>query len=172
MIEWVRGSRDAYKSIDNIYLNTISKHIYEFSAEQWDTIYNIAHRCPYIFGSSVFKARDLFRLKIDTIEFDDRVLCDTSQTKQSNNFKKISKEFILYPNPTQDYFILQSFKTDSSNLTVFITNIVGTVIDKRKFDTFKQSMLFSCENYSAGLYFCMIKEDDMTVWRSKFIVVK
>ena len=162
----------SHKSIDNIYFNTISKHIYEFNEAQWDTIYETAFKCPYTYGSAVFKARDLFRLKIDTIEFDDRVLCDTSQMKYSDNFKEISNGFRLYPNPSKDYFILQSFKTDSSNLTVFITNVVGTIIDKRKFDTFKQSMLISCEDYSAGLYFCLIKEDDMTVWRSKFIVVK
>ena len=63
------------KSVNEVYLNTVSKDVDGFTSAQASELFDIANQCPMVGGNAVFKARSLYWLIDDAYDFDDQLLC-------------------------------------------------------------------------------------------------
>ncbi len=158
------------KVINDVYLNTVAKKIFSYSNYQWDYINEIAFKCPYLDGRSVYLARTLYNLRIDTMDFDDRDLCDLPPKLDSQSNK--NESFYLYPNPSNDQFILLCNNADTENIIVKITDLTGHEMTQRMLGESDFISLFSTETLPAGLYLCSVIQEDKVIWIQKFVKVQ
>lgn len=78
----------------------------------------------------------------------------------------------IFPNPTSGLLNIEISETKATNLTVEVTNVLGSVIaskDLTKVNA-KEMVTFNLEGNAAGIYFVNISSDNATI--SKRVVIK
>ncbi len=155
------------KAANDVYLNTIAKHTYGFTVAQWDTIVELAFLCPYINGTAVFQARALFRLNIDTVDFDDRVLCGSSPKLEDAN--PILLDFELFPNPTSSILTILASHSLDENLKVVISDLSGKQLFSDWLLKDEAQLVLSTFSLPSGIYFCSVTNSERVIWIDKFI---
>ena len=94
------------KIVYEIYLETFARDIFEFTSEQFETLYNIAVQNPAKGGIAVYSARVLLDLEVDDIE--DKVEGRYAQQNEQQGVKSINSSGVhstgkIIPNPAKKY---------------------------------------------------------------------
>jgi hypothetical protein len=69
------------------------------------------------------------------------------------------KDFIIYPNPTSDRFVIEN--TNGQNLNLFVYNIIGELVLQRKL--FKNKNEIDISSLATGMYTIRVTNNDRTV---------
>ena len=159
------------QTINNIYLNTVCKHIFEFDEYQWNLIDSISHLCPFISGDAVFHARNLFRIKINNIPFNDSYLCLIEPPRIS--FESVLPKFSIFPNPTTDK-VFVNFKNLDTEQTCYVSvvDLLGKKLVTSTIKAREGQMTLDCSKFASGIYFVSVEAGTLSIWGSKFIKMK
>lgn len=112
--------------INEIYLNTLAQGIFTFTSNQESDLINIMEQCPFTGGPAVYKARSLYSLIDNTMDWNDDVICISSGV--SPRLRKPENTFVLYPNPTTGIVSINyKLNTDESG-SVEIKNMLGVPV--------------------------------------------
>ncbi|MES2285344.1 MAG: T9SS type A sorting domain-containing protein [Bacteroidota bacterium] len=88
-----------------------------------------------------------------------------STTTSVNNYS-LKKNFNLYPNPTSNNFTINSNLPEAQKIEITITNCIGQVVDKKKYN-YSSQLIIDLSVKQKGIYFIEIKTDDQASFREK-----
>jgi hypothetical protein len=89
------------------------------------------------------------------------------------NFLNKPEEFMVYPNPSSDYFVIQS--VDMSNTAYQLFNAMGQTITEESItfkitDEQKDNFIVDTHALSNGVYFLILKKNNNIVQQHKIII--
>lgn len=157
------------KSVNEIYLETIAKENYKFSPDQISELEFISSQCPFSSGSAVFKARSLYALINDSIDYDDYVICALNgisprlTSSQSKNFK-------IFPNPASGKINLSYALQKNEQATLKVFNIFGISLLQRSMNWEESEISLNIEKLTPGIYYFAIFKNDKQVNIEKVVV--
>ncbi len=160
------------KQVNDIYLSTIAKGIYKFTAVQESTLVCIAKQCPMAGGNAVFRARALLTLINNTIYYDDKDLCNrVGLTLRKAATKPFEPSAKLYPNPTNESATL-IYKIDSDCKAQFLLfNSLGQQVLNLNLNTDNEKLAFSTSQMLQGIYHYVILCNGTRIDNGKFVVI-
>jgi Secretion system C-terminal sorting domain len=152
-----------------------------FTATEWESIHEIAGRCPQDWGDGVLKARGLWLKYGGAYELkwqecfptheksngsEDRSILQDAHHTLLNNAKS---GIVLYPIPVTDDFKLQTSE-EYMGSQYEIVNLTGVIVQTGSIATEIQS--FNVENLSNGIHFIQIRAFNKRPVTLKFVVQK
>lgn len=159
------------KLIDDVFLNTTAIGINKFNDAQWKTITSIANQCPYRGGDAVFEARAMYRMRNDSIKFNDTLNCKPIKvgTKIAKN-TPIS-DFKISPNPANNWIKVE-FKIEE-NTTLNITDLTGKLLYTQAILKDDGTQNIELSQFNTGAYFvALLNSKGQTLKIQKLIIAK
>ncbi len=146
--------------VNTIALETVLEGNFEFNSAQKDLLESVIYQCPKAGGKPVYRARAMYALINDTIEYEDGANC------ASQGFYRIRKEeesqktvetfnYIVKPNPAKDYILISSIPENSS---IDIYNVQGRIVYSAT--TSSSDMKVNTERLRTGIYYLKIYNSD------------
>jgi hypothetical protein len=161
--------------INEIYLNTLAKREFEFSASQWYQISQIAFLCPLKSASAVYKARGMYSIVDPTANFDDYSIClnqgmqyRTTNTQQNNVDGDITIKQL-------DQTLQVNYTGKSSLQSIRVLNNLGQILTQWQSATTnsqQQTINLSNLNIQNGLYILQAQSANGKFSNRKFIYTK
>ena len=167
------------KKVNEVYLNTIAKRNFDYSASHLSLLESVASQCPWEGGNAVFRARGMLAL-VQRVIINDESMCNAAKSYSNEEDKHVIEEFIveneyikLYPNPAQNYITIElQSKIDAKIESVEIFNISGQGLKYYNNISTEQLFQIELESLSEGMYICRIILSDNSIQTVKFSVVK
>jgi hypothetical protein len=140
------------------------------------TLESIIHICPLAGGPAVYRARAMYQLVSDTIEYQDSLIC-----AQSNYFREAKEAWeaqseqvimeqenaiLMFPNPAQTQLNIW-FKEELMG-EIRITDALGRQVWFERYGTASRSRVIDLSQLSSGLYILHYR-DASKQWTGKFI---
>ncbi len=170
----IKNTETYSKIVNEIYLSTIARNIFEFTPDQKSWLYNISSFCPFEAGQSVYQARVLTSLfDDDVIYFDDN--CDPNahlRLASNENIGINNSYFLLYPNPAKNVLFLD-YLTSGDSKTIFkFFSASGKEVYTKILESKNNHSVIPTEQYSAGIYFYEIMNDNSILKTGKLNIIK
>ncbi len=166
------------KIVNDIYLNTVAKTIYEFTEGQTQSLYNIAHLCPLEGGRAVYAARSLYALIDDRQYYDDSYLCTPSQAlrKGISDKTKESKinHYLLFdvsPNPASESFEIHYKVKENDEICFSIFNAFSQKITSSKLNPNDGKQKVDVSGLMNGVYSIKAFSGDKQIGLKKIIII-
>jgi len=109
--------------------------------------------CPALGGDAVYKARSIFALFNDSIQYNDELACFNAgvQFRKANTEEKININPIkISPNPTKDYLTIVGLEESSEVFFIEIVNMIGEIfIPMTKYSNCDN---INVQNLASGVY--------------------
>lgn len=159
------------QKVNDIYLETIARGIFDFTPEQVARLFEVANQCILSGGIATVQARAMYALVNNSHKFEERDLCTREGIEYRVADKNVvASSFNLYPNPANDlinitYEIDAQYKVDLE-----ITDVLGRAVMKKGVPSENTSMQISTKNYPAGIYHCRIICNGNVTYNKKFAV--
>jgi len=151
------------RRVNTIYLNTVAVNNFAFDEEQIVELAEIAHLCPALGGTAVFKARSLYALVNDTALYNDDGVCleqgvmyRLSKTNSANEGKVLNTPLTVFPNPTNGKFILKSKFELPLKVQIRILNSLGQVLHNELVEIKGEYEVNALNAKAGGLYFVQV----------------
>jgi len=83
-------------------------------------------------------------------------------------------KLLIYPNPADEYVIIEYAVTESDNTDLFITitDLSGKQIYEEKLSYQQDELVIIAQQFPQGQYFCTLRNDNNIIKTNKFILVK
>ncbi len=161
------------KSINEIYLSTVGKGIYNFTPPQIQTIFFIAHLCPLAGGAAVSRARSLYSLINPYEKYDDKTVCfQAGISIRQQKPKPKWPEFRLYPNPARTAATLEYELPSQVTGELILLDISGRPLISHYLPKGKAKFEFATDNMKPGIYFYLVRSQNLNVHTGKLIIVQ
>ncbi|RYE16482.1 MAG: T9SS type A sorting domain-containing protein, partial [Sphingobacteriales bacterium] len=157
------------RAVNSIYLSTIAK------GEALDPayapqLYLIATQCPMSGGNAVFRARALYSVLSDTVEYNDRVVCLQQgvvlRKKQPANLVKV------YPNPASDKATIEYKLTEEAIGTLVLFNTLGQEITRFSLPAHSGAFDFSTSEFAQAVYFYKVYSSGNPIGSGKLSIMR
>ncbi len=161
------------KELNSIVLNTIARGINTFTPSQMINLFNLANQCSFIGGSSVGIARIMYNSQ-DTYEFNDSILCSTTQQLILNSEITNLYDFEVFPNPSKNGFILnipENLKQQNLDFEIFSTNKLLNKFSLNFDDKSNYNYIIDTKNMQNGIYFLIIRDKQNILYSKKLILI-
>lgn len=159
-------------AVNDIYLNTVGRENYFLTLEQILTLQGIIFQCPFSGGASVYKARTLYSMVNDSIDYDDYDLCVFQGVAPRQSKDQSSVSALLFPNPTSNFVTLNYQLHDHVNSIFRIIDQLGRVVLKQKLTSEVNQIQLDCSFIKAGIYTYQIVVDDVIQNSNLLSIVK
>ncbi len=163
------------QTVNDIYLNTVAKGVFEFSNTQQETLKAIASQCPVKGGMAVFKARSLLNMTEDFTESDELCLEDLREREDSSEPGiKRSKDFMIFPNPGNGQVTLFLPKSIGSeeNGEVRFFNLTGVEIMKKSLPKDIRSLQLDVSGFPEGIYICKVSFEGEGCLTKRLMIIR
>jgi hypothetical protein len=160
------------KQVNEIYLITLAKNNFEFTASQQQLLLSIAEQCPVSGGLAVFKARALLSLFSPNLHFDDRQLCESSGgiRLQSNSPTKTT-HYKVYPNPAMNEVTVEYKLSEKGEAWFTIYSTSGQTVSQKELAIGHPSTIVNTESLRPGVYQYSITSTSETQ-HGKLVIIK
>ncbi|MEI6823300.1 MAG: T9SS type A sorting domain-containing protein [Bacteroidota bacterium] len=167
MLEQVVGDdfiNNNRKIVDNIYLDTWASGIYNFTDDQYNTLYDIATLTPYAGGNAVYTARVMLNLDPTDLNMEYAKPPAHNQPIVTENTVKV------YPNPAHKQFTIE-FKDVINNALIEVYSSMGNLVftDNMKGVYIKN---IDVSNLNDGFYFYKITINGTKFSSGKLTILK
>jgi hypothetical protein len=161
------------KAVNNIYLNTIAKGVYEFNSSQQNELYSIAIQCPISGGNSVFRARDLYSMVNNSVSYDDFALCLMSGIlmREAGNVISIPEPY-MYPNPAGESATLIYSLPENTTGELLIYNTLGQIESRYSLTDKTTQFKFSTSTLNSGVFYYKVYNDGELISTGKLSIVR
>jgi len=164
------------KAVNEIFLATMAKNIYEYSTAQEATLQFIANLCPALGGSAVYKARSLYYLINDTASYNDANLCIQQgvlfRIAQETNSSSVSSTIKIYPNPTKESFTIECPFIENQSVRYTILSSIGQVVLSGRILSTVQIIEVVPDQIAAGIYLIKLTDQDGTVLKMEKLIIR
>ena len=160
------------KFVNDIYLRKISKGDYTIDPTDTTQLKSVALQCPFLGGSYVYLARNLYRLIKPEATYDDYTICHAlGIMRKRNPGKPTFSDAYVYPNPASKELTV-SYVLDSkieTKMLIFDSSLRLSLLIN--LDVNFDQMKFSVENLTPGLYIYNIVQDSHVISTGKLNVI-
>lgn len=155
-------------NVYKVYFATLAKGINHLNADQENLITTVANQCPLTGGSGTLDARAIYNIcKSKTHVFDNNC---TTATPRSTDRAEIGK-LTVSPNPANDVVEVKFKLSKSEKGRLQIINSFGQIlVDLEVGDT--NQKIISVSQYSSGIYYVRLIEDNTITQIHKVCIVK
>lgn len=167
-----------YVSLMNILidLKQNNKNVFQMSNSQEQTIRGISETNT----NAAYNAQAILNLVFEeyNVERPTYYTEGLGKSKSSTIIKETTKNIKLkflsvYPNPTTNILNVDyKCKSDSKNNSLTISNITGTIIKNIVINGLLGQEIIDVSNFSSGVYFIELKNNNETISKEKFVVIK
>jgi hypothetical protein len=168
----VNSIEENEKKVNEIFLNTIAKGIYEFTQQQINDLHDIAIQCPMLGGNAVFRARALYALINPNMFYDDRGVCNQAGIALRKKEKDKKPKATIYPNPANEKATLVYKFNDNESGRLEIKNMIGQDVAGYDLSPNNGELEFSTRELQPGLYYCIIKDSHSLVENIKIAIIR
>lgn len=164
------------KIVNEIYLSTIAKDIFDFTSSQKSTLYEIAHLCPLSGGKAVYSARSIYAIIDDRQYYDDDNVCQQAETARKSTKIEIDNKTIqksngvkISPNPADND--IQIDFDGQANLNLEIYDAMSKLILTAKLNSKKTSEKIFINSLQNGVYFLKLFSNGKQIKQEKLIIM-
>jgi len=162
--------------VNDIYLSTIAKGIYNFTIAQSGSLLSIGQQCPMLGGNAVYKARGMYAMINDTIRYDDVNTCLQNgvilrEQYHSYTNSTASSVFIV-PNPAKQNATLYYQLPENAKGKMLMFDIVGKNQITKELNKNSSQIDIDVSNLSDGIYFYKVLTDGFEIGNGKLAVIK
>ena len=154
--------------VNDIFLRTVD--IDTFTEGQIDTLILISNQCPYEKGHGVFIARELITSVVDTISFNDNLLCNVAPRILDNTTEM--NQFNVYPNPFNESITIEYSTTDSSKHSIQISDVLGRIVFETVLRELIGKILLDLSNLPSEVYLATLLSGNQILRSAKIIRTK
>lgn len=165
------------QQVNDVYLSTIARDNYTFSAEQIATLLSIASQCPFSGGKAVYAARNLYAIIDRNQEFDDPSICLSEgvvlrQASPTNNSDLPSVyEFVsLTPNPVSEVLDIKFELGKDVQGTLELFNTFGQRVKTMRLTANEKNLFLNTNNMVGGIYSYTVKSETGFTQMGKLVV--
>jgi hypothetical protein len=141
-----------HKAVNEVYLSTVAKDLDVFTPEQAVVLFSVADQCPLTGGNAVFRARALYSLIDDALEFDDAELC----LQQGLITKRLGGGMALgcsvIPSPAREQATLVLSVPLSTPAWMVLTNSLGVEVLRVRVPADQARTAFGIQGLAPGIY--------------------
>ena len=140
---------------------------YKFSPSEVNQLRSIAYQKPLLGGNAVYDARIMLWTEVqDTFSVAlFRAPIHKTELKKQSNFK-------LYPNPNTGTMTLD-YNIEGTDLALFcIYDIAGRLIKQQTLNSQNNTMLIDAQELKGGVYYYLIKQNNVNLKTEKLVIVK
>ncbi|NUQ16671.1 MAG: hypothetical protein HUU33_15270 [Flavobacteriales bacterium] len=160
------------KQVNEIYLATIGKDIDVFTSGQASALFDIASQCPMRGGNAVFKARSLYWLIDDSVDFDDAALCLPYGIVVKALAEYEPSGVTVIPNPAKDEAMLV-LATQLDGAGVFVLfDAIGAEIMRYRIPANMPRFAFSTASLAPALYHYQVRGPSDIIGYGKLTIVR
>ncbi|MFN5629567.1 MAG: T9SS type A sorting domain-containing protein, partial [Bacteroidota bacterium] len=168
------------KAVNDIYFRTYGVGIDTLSFEDKNVLEQIIHLCPQAGGTAVYRARSIYELTNDSVEYRDSAVCQNvgyfriamqqiadqvvDNTPKSNQI--IDFSLSIFPNPTKQDLNLSFSEVFSGN--VIITDALGKVVHRHTITQSINLYTIDLKRLAVGVYYLYLSNDKI-ILNKKFI---
>lgn len=165
-----------WRTVNNIWLNTIAKGIYELTPQQFAAISPIAWLCPQQGGHAVFVARSLYWLK-GFAEFDDAELCAPVEHRGTAPgllpTHRQQSHFEVYPNPARDELQLRmDIPLTGQGIEIALFGLTGHAVQSWSIAENSGLVNLPLKGIAPGMYFLLVKVNGTTLGSRRVVIMK
>jgi hypothetical protein len=147
---------DNEKKVNEIYLATVAKDVFEFTTDQMQELYAIASQCPLAGGQAVYRARSLYSLADKNTFFNNFAICEAAGYAMRKPEKTKSKlganQIKIYPNPANESATLEYNLPGVDEVQLTLMGITGQLIKVEIIKGDKGWHTFSTKDMKPGAY--------------------
>jgi parallel beta-helix repeat protein len=160
------------QDVNEIYLSAIAAGIMGFNSTDLEKLFNVAEQCPYEGGYSVFTARALLSLVVDTF-FDDELLCAYGGAKSGNNNDTTQATFVIvYPNPSSGQLNIQ-YKFINENDHYFkLYNLLGKELFSVLLLKSGEHLRIRIDDFPSGIFQFRVTDKQSEIGAGKIVLIK
>jgi hypothetical protein len=167
------------KTVNDIYLRNFAQGLDSLNATDVRVLKNIIRICPQAGGNAVYKARAMYEMINDSVEYNDSLVCQEvgyyriamqeiiEQTKIPNlPIKNENFEFTIFPNPIKSELNLKFSKNSSG--TIKINDALGKLVYAGTLNNATCNYTIDLKHLSKGIYYISFSNKEVLV-NKKFI---
>ena len=161
------------QKINELYLKVIATDKIDFAIDDENTLWDMAYRCPYWNGPSVYLSRGILSLKYDSLSFNDDSLCiyNLNFRRQKDYSDEISNiDFYVFPNPSNGNLNIQFLAKDLNNCSIEIYNVIGEKYRVIHLDDASKNIRVELNDLSTGIYIILLKVNNIVLKSQKFVI--
>jgi len=160
------------KQVKEIYLNTVAKEVDSFTSTEVAALFAIANQCPMVGGNAVYRARSLYALIDDDMEYNDASLCLQHGIIYKSRKPKTITEVSIQPNPTNDAAtLLYPFYEDMQG-TLVIYDALGKEVQRHRLSQDVVRYEFSTAELKQGAYHYAVSNGADVIGTGKLMIVR
>ncbi len=165
------------KMINEIYLSTVAKDVFEFTNDQIQDLYAIASQCPLAGGQAVYKARALYALTDKKEFFNNFAICEAAgyamrKAVTTKSKLPIAGTIKIYPNPTDRAATLEYALPGEDNISFEVMTSAGQVLEITKLESNEGSYTFSTAKLAPGIYYYRVKSNKGIAGYGKLAIIR
>ena len=168
-----------YKTVNNIYLNTLAIGKDSIDSLQAATLFTIAKECPLSGGRSVFIARTMLNRLLNTsIVFQDSCVVDSMEDHRArkimsnSEFKSPRQQFELYPNPNSGNMILEYSIAANENARLVLYDMLGQEIYNHVLSPNQQKIGIQTNLPNGVFLYSIISTENGILKTGKVVIIK
>jgi len=151
--------------VNDIYLDTWAREIYEFDSTWYATLSDIAQQNPISGGMAVYTARVMLG-----VDYDDNSPEEESRIAAGENSK--DKFIHVYPNPAADEITVEYSLNDDEQGVIIISDMTGRELLKQTIAGGMNVIQISTSEIANGIYHLNLKVNDELIGNQKLVIVK
>ena len=163
------------KAVNEIFLKTIANETYTFTNDQLAILLNIINQCPFTGGTAVYRARGLYNLVNDSMQYDDFETClqNGILLRQSHSAlpNKVYRSY-LSPNPASDVLIVNYELPDKQTGKIIFYDFLGIAKAEFILPEDQNQLSITAEYFTNGMYFYKIISNDQLVSEGKLAIIR
>jgi hypothetical protein len=147
---------------------------------QIEFLKDLAWKCPFIDGKSVYQARamlsrydDITVIYFNSCEYD--VVNDTKRTEQENESQEkpsIEPSIKVYPNPASTTLFVEIIADDVNNAVFKLYNMLGQNVLEQALEENSKSFYINIDKFKAGFYSYSVSINNKVVSSDRIIIIK
>jgi hypothetical protein len=167
------------KTVNDIYLRNFAQGLDSLNATDVRVLKNIIRICPQAGGNAVYKARAIYEMINDSVEYNDSLVCQEvgyyriamqeiiEQIKIPNlPIKNKNFEFTIFPNPIKSELNVVFNKNTTG--TIKITDALGKLVYVGTISSGVLNYTLDLKHISTGIYYIHFSNNEVLV-NKKFI---
>jgi len=173
-----------FKTIQAIYLKTIARSdTFVMDTPTLAVVFGIADQCPYVAGDAVYYARALYAQYVDTLFFDDLILCTAdsmsdrmleinNHTDTANTQKPVNEFVKVFPNPARELINLAFGAQTAGTVQFELISQLGQAVITEQLGYGQTFAQFSTGGLSSGLYYWQLKDSERVIKTGKVVIIQ
>ncbi len=161
------------KFINDVNFRYITQGITTLQYE-YESLLQIAVQCPYSGGPAVYRARTLLNLLNDTLEYQDKDVCEIMgiYRLQNTNHENTLKQLKIFPNPSGGNIQMIYYGLTGSEIRAEVTDAIGRIVLVKTIGNLSNTCQFILSALKEGIYSLKLIDEQGNYLTERLIITK